>query len=107
MHEKKNKPTHVSRGNIFEDLGFPSEEASVMLLKASMHSEILKVIEKHKLTPRQLEKVLGVPQPRVSELIRGKISGMSLDLLSKYLFRLGREVKVTSKAGPVPLPAFA
>ncbi|QDT73319.1 helix-turn-helix domain-containing protein [Lacipirellula limnantheis] len=97
MHAKKNEPTHVSSGNIFEDLGFPSEEASILLLKASMHSEILKAIEKQKLTPRQLEKVLGVPQPRVSELMRGKISGMTLDLLGKYLYRLGREVKVTSR----------
>ena len=107
MHAKKNEPTHVSRGNIFEDLGFTSEDAAMLRMKASLHMEILKVVEKKQLKPRQLEQLLGVPQPRVSELLRGKISGMSVDLLTKSLYRLGREVNVTSKAGPVPLPALA
>ena len=47
---------------------------------------------------RQLEKVLGVPQPRVSELINGQISRMTADLLAKYLYRLGREVPMATKA---------
>jgi predicted XRE-type DNA-binding protein len=48
-------------------------------------------------TPRQLEKLLDVPQPRVSELLNGKISRMTADLLAKYLYRLGREVTMTTK----------
>ena len=64
--------------------------------------EVMRAIEKQRLTPRQLKKVLDVPQPRVSELIDGKISRMTADLLAKYLYRLGREVEMKTKtsAGP-------
>jgi predicted XRE-type DNA-binding protein len=41
--------------------------------------------------------VLDVPQPRVSELMNGKISRMTADLLAKYLYRLGREVEMKTK----------
>jgi predicted XRE-type DNA-binding protein len=54
-------------------------------------------VKQRKLTPRQLEMVLDVPQPRVSELINGKISRMTADPLAKYLYRLGREVVMTAK----------
>jgi predicted XRE-type DNA-binding protein len=99
MKAKRNEPSHVTRGNVFADLGFSSEEAAVLAIKTQLHIEIIKVIEKRQLTPRQLERLLQVPQPRVSELINGKISRMTADLLTKYLHRLGREVRVSTKAG--------
>ena len=98
MPVKVNKPTHVTRGNVFEDLGFTAEEAAILQMKTQLHIEIMRAIKQQKLTPRQLEKVLDVPQPRVSELINGKVSRVSADLLAKYLYRLGREV--TMKARP-------
>lgn len=97
MQKKTNKPTHVTRGNVFEDLGFPAEEAAILRMKTQLHIEIMRVIEKKRLTPRQLETVLDVPQPRVSELLNGKISRMTADLLAKYLYRLGREVTMKTK----------
>ena len=57
----------------------------------------MRAIKQQKFSPRQLEKVLGVPQPRVSELINGKISRMTADLLAKYLYRLGGEVTMKAK----------
>lgn len=105
MHAKKTEPTHVTRGNVFEDLGFSSEEAAVLRVKTSLHTEILKAVEKQKLTPRQLEKLLDIPQPRVSELLSGKISRMTADRLTKYLYRLGREITVTTRAGTAPAQA--
>ena len=51
--------------------------------------------------------MLGVPQPRVSELINGKISRMTADLLAKYLYRLGREVAVTTKTNRKRAAAIA
>ena len=68
MPKSGNKPAHVSRGNVFEDLGFSPEEAAILRMKTQLHIEIMRAIEKQGLTPRQLEKVLDVPQPRVSEL---------------------------------------
>jgi predicted XRE-type DNA-binding protein len=99
MPAKRNEPSHVTRGNVFADLGFSSEEAAVMAMKTQLHIEIMKAIKNRKLTRSQVEKLLDVPQPRVSELLSGKISGMTADRLTKYLYRLGREVKVSTKAG--------
>ena len=87
----------MTRGDVFEDLGFTAEEAAILQIKTQLHIEIMRLIRQEKLTPRQLEKVLGVPQPRVSELLKGKISRMTADLLAKYLYRLGREVTMKTK----------
>ena len=97
MAKSGNKAAHVSRGNVFEDLGFSPEEAAILRMKTQLHIEIMRAIEKQGHTPRQLEKVLDVPQPRVSELVSGKISRMTADLLAKYLYRLGREVNFKTK----------
>jgi predicted XRE-type DNA-binding protein len=97
MPAKANRPAHITRGNVFEDLGFTAEEAAILQMKTQLHIEILRAIKQQKLSPRQLEQVLGVPQPRVSELLNGKISRMTADLLAKYLYRLGREVTMKTK----------
>ena len=98
MSVKTNKPTHISRDKLFEDIGFTTEEAAVLEFKLTLHNEIMKVVEKKKLTSRQLEKILDITQPRASELLNGKISQMTADRLAKYLHRLGRQVRVTTKA---------
>lgn len=97
--QKTSKRSHVTRRNVFEDLGFTAEEAAILELKSEIHLEIMRVVKKQRLTPRQLEKLLDVPQPRVSELTSGKISRMTADLLTKYLYRLGREVTVKTRPG--------
>jgi predicted XRE-type DNA-binding protein len=95
------------RSNVFEDLGFTAEEAAILQLKTQLHIEIMRAIRQQKLTPRQLEKVLCVPQPRVSELVNGKISRMTADLLTKYLYRLGREVTMKTKTSRSRAAAMA
>ncbi len=97
MPKKKNMPTHVTRSDVFEDLGFTAEDAAILQLKTQLHIEIMRAIRQQKFSPRQLEKVLDVPQPRVSDLVTGKISRMTADLLTKYLYRLGREVTMKTK----------
>lgn len=86
MPRNGNKPAHVSRRNLFEDLSFSREEAAILRMKTQLHIEIMRAIDKQGLTPRQLEKMLGVPQPRVSELVSGKISRMTADLLANPSF---------------------
>lgn len=95
----KNKATHVTKGNVIDDLGFSPEEAASIKLKVKLHSEIMKVVKKRKLTSRQLEKILDIPQPRVSELLNGKIfEKTSSDRLANYLQRLGRSIEIKTKA---------
>jgi predicted XRE-type DNA-binding protein len=107
MPKNANKPTHVTRSNVFDDLGFTAEEAAILQLKTQLHIEIMRAIRQQKLTPRQLEIVLGIPQPRVSELLNGKISRMTADLLTKYLYRLGREVSLKTKTSRSRAAAIA
>lgn len=96
MPNTPSKPTHISTDNVFEDLGFSPDEAAVLRMKTALHMEIMQVIENRKLSRRDLEQVLGVPQPRVSELLSGKISKMTADKLAKYLHRLGRQVEIAT-----------
>lgn len=102
MHARITKATHVSGDKLLEDMGFSKEQAAVLELKLSLHNEIMNVVEKRKLTSRQLEKILDVTQSRASELLNGKVSQMSADRLTKYLYRLGRQVKVTTTRGTLP-----
>jgi predicted XRE-type DNA-binding protein len=97
MPRSGSKSPYVSRGNVFEDLGFSPEEAAILRMKTQLHIEIMRTIEKKGLMARQLERALDVPQPRGSELFNGKISRMTADLLAKYLYRLGREVEMKTK----------
>ena len=97
MRTKTNSTSYVSTQSVFVDLGFSAEEAAILELKVTLHIEIMKEIKRQKITPRKLERVLDVPQPRVSELMGGKISKMTVDKLTKYLHRLGREVRITTK----------
>jgi len=67
-------------------------------LKADLHQDILKLIKKKRLTPRQLEKLFDIPQPRVSELLRGKLSLLSVSRLLYYAYLLGAHADVRLKA---------
>ena len=94
---RENKPSYISMGNVIDDLGFSPEEAAAVKLKANLHAEILRVVAKRKLKARQLEIILDQPQPRISELLGGKISKMSAEKLAGYLSRLGIEIKITAR----------
>lgn len=84
-----NKPSHVTTGNVFEDLGFSPMESFSLKLKTDLYQILLGRIRDQKLSRRDLEHLLREPQPRVSELMTGKISKMSIEKLSDYLQRLG------------------
>ncbi len=92
MKNAGNKATHITRGNVLDDLGFSPEQATALKFKAELYQAILRVAEKY--TQRELQILLGEPQPRVSELLNGKIANKSVDKLLNYAGRLGIEAKV-------------
>ena len=67
-------------------------------LKAALHQDILKLIQKKKITPRQLEKLFDIPQPRVSELLRGKLSLLSVSRLLYFAHLLGAQADIKLRA---------
>ena len=87
----RSKSTHVTRGNVLDDLGFSPEQAAILKFKADLYQAILKHARKY--SPKQLQAILAEPQPRVSELLNGKIANKSVDKLLYYAGRLGIEAK--------------
>jgi predicted XRE-type DNA-binding protein len=83
-----------SSGNIFVDLGFPPHEAAVMLLRAKLAEALRVWMEREKLTQAKAAKRLGIAQPRVSEIVRGKVELLSLDYLVGLCAKAGIPVGV-------------
>jgi predicted XRE-type DNA-binding protein len=81
--QKKNAKlvAHRTRGSVLDELNMSEQDRLELKLKANLHQDILKLIQKKKITPRQLEKLFDIPQPRVSELLRGKLSLLSVSKL--------------------------
>ena len=82
-------------GNVFADLGFA--DADDRLAKAELAIKIAEILRRRKLTQTQAAAVLGVDQPKVSALIRGRLSGFSIERLLRFLLRLGTDVSITIK----------
>lgn len=70
-------------GNVFVDVGFPADEAENLLLRAQLMSRIRDVARAT--TQREAAKQFGVSQPRLNDLVRGKISKFTLDALVNML----------------------
>jgi predicted XRE-type DNA-binding protein len=81
-----------SSGNIFLDLGFPPHEASVMLLRAHLAQALRSWMEGEELTQAQAAKRLGITQPRMSEIARGKVELLSLDYLAGLCAKAGLDI---------------
>jgi predicted XRE-type DNA-binding protein len=91
MANGHSRPTHVTHGNVLDDLGFSPEQATILKFKADLYQAILKHARKY--SQKQLQVILAEPQPRVSELLNGKIANKSVDKLLYYAGRLGIEAK--------------
>jgi predicted XRE-type DNA-binding protein len=76
------------------------QEAENMKLRAQLMRAIVDRIERKKLSQVEAARILGVSQPRVSDLMRGKIDKFALDILVNMAMALGIRVKlqITSKA---------
>jgi predicted XRE-type DNA-binding protein len=94
----ENKPTHIVKGNIFDALRFSASEASALKVKAEILSAILEHVRAKGYTQGQLVAILDEYQPSVSNLLKGRISQVSIEKLLRYADRLGLETRVAVKA---------
>jgi len=85
-------------GNVFADMGLPNPEER--LAKAELAIKIHDIIKKRHLTQAQAAELLGIDQPKVSALMRGKLSGFSMERLFHFLNALGRDVQIVVKTKP-------
>jgi len=88
--------TTEATDNIFVDLGFPPLEAASLQIRARLMAEIIRVIRSRKLTQAAAAKLLGVSQPRISDLMRAKVDKFSSDALIEMLALAGIELEVTA-----------
>ncbi|ASG64350.1 TPA: XRE family transcriptional regulator [Kluyvera ascorbata] len=82
----------MSRGNIYADLG--ADDADEMLLKAQLALAISEILQSKKLTQQQAAKILGMTQPKLSNLLRGQFRGISEAKMLECLVKLGRDVEI-------------
>jgi len=80
--------------NIYRDLGFPEAEAVNLLARAELMMTIEKTIKEKGLTQSTAAKLLGVSQPRLSDLYKGKLEKFTIDMLMKWLSKLGKHVTI-------------
>ena len=83
-----------SSGNVFRDLGFSTQEATNLKMRSDLMIRLTKLIEARDLTQAQAAKLLGVTQPRISDLMRGKIDRFSIDTLIAMLGHAGVRVQI-------------
>ena len=86
-----------SSGNVFKDIGYSDAEAINLLARAQLMLKIRDIIAKNKWSQRETAKMLGVSQPRIAEIMSFNTKYFSVDLLLKYLARLGTKVSFKVK----------
>ena len=90
-----NKPTHIVKGNIFDSLGFSASEASALKIKAEILSAVLEHVRAKAYTQAQLVDILDEYQPSVSNLLKGRISQVSIEKLLRYADRLHLQTSIS------------
>jgi predicted XRE-type DNA-binding protein len=86
-----------SSGNVFRDLGFSREEAEHLEVRAALMIQIEKAIKARGLKQAEAARIMRVSQPRVSDLLRGRIDLFSTDTLIDMLARLGIGVRLVTR----------
>ncbi len=84
-------------GSVLDELGLDRQAALELKLKAALHQRILQLVKRRGCRARDLERILQIQQPRVSELMRGKLSTLSVARLLLYADLLGPEAEVKLK----------
>lgn len=93
---KKRTDYKVSGGKVFKDLDVSSADEA--LTKAELAARIAEIIARRKLTQAAAGEILGVDQPKVSALLRGRLTGFSTDRLLKFITSLGQDVYIVIRA---------
>lgn len=84
-----------SSGNVYADIGLADPQE--MLVKAKLASKIGDIIKRQHLTQQQAAELLGMPQPKVSNLLNGQFRGISETKMLECLARLGRDIDIVVK----------
>jgi predicted XRE-type DNA-binding protein len=81
-------------GNVFEDVGFPKNEANTLLLRADLMLQVERFVKGSGMTKQRAAKSLRITQPRLDQLLMRRIELFSLDALVKMLTNAGMRVEL-------------
>lgn len=90
---------HVTKGNVFVDLGFSREEADVLAMRVQIALEIEKYIQRKKLTQKAAAEFFNTTQPKISKIMKGKINEFSIDYLARMVGKTGKRPRVSFQRG--------
>lgn len=96
---KAGKPK-IRRGgaNVFADLGLP--DAKNHFIKAQLVGRMMDIMKSRKLTQAAVARIVGIAQPDVSNLIRGRFRGYSIDRLMGFLVALDQDIEIVVRSKP-------
>ena len=87
--------TQITKGNVFKDLGFTDEESVALAMRVDLAVEIEKFIKRKKLTQIKAAEYFDVPQPKISKILGGKVSGFSIEYLAKMATKAGKTPRIS------------
>jgi predicted XRE-type DNA-binding protein len=96
--EMADTKVEIGTGSVYADLGFKNYKE--METKSNLVIEINKAIKKRKLTQTQAAEMIGISQPKLSELLSGHFRGYSVERLIHFLNELGQDVDIVVKSKP-------
>jgi len=82
----------VGSGNVFRDVGLKNPDD--LLAKAKLAARIVQILEERKLSQTRAAKLLGVDQPKVSLIYRGRLDDFSVERLMRFLTALHRDIRI-------------
>ena len=88
----------MGSGNVFADLGLPDPE--IRFMKSMLAIRIGIEMKRRRLDQAGAAALLGIDQPRVSKLLRGRLDAFSIDKLMKLLVRAGKEIEIVVRDRP-------
>jgi predicted XRE-type DNA-binding protein len=98
MAKKQKIDVTPSSGNVFADLGLKNPEE--WLARAQLASRIRETIRARRMTQSAAAKAMGIDQPKVSAIFRGRLDQFSSDRLMRFLTRLGQDVDIVLRNAP-------
>ncbi len=97
MNATTSTSNHITKGSIFDDLGFSNEQAENLKVRAKLMQELTQIIKETGETQNDIAKRLGVTQSRISDLVRGKIQKFTIDNLVNMMSKSGYRVEINTK----------
>lgn len=91
-----------SSGNVFADIGFDEEVSARLAHKADLVGVLHRFQQERGLSQAAFGRLVGIPQPRLSQLYNGKVAGMSTDKLLGAIAKLGGHVTIRVDQHPAP-----